>query len=387
MECMDKMVTQTGSGMRRSRRGRVCVLLVFFALAALGLWQDLVAGATIYKWRDARGHLHFSDSPPQDVGARPLDGGNSRQRDNGGRRQVPPVQQRPAQPSIRDYPALPARPDNRKEPSDTLGEDRPGVFWKIEKDGRDPSYLLGTMHSSDPRVLGTVARVEKSLLACRTFVMESVMDTEAIIKIGSSLLLTDGGNLESLLGRKWYRRLVRAAAERGIPEPFLRQMKPWVAMSILSTPAFQNGQLLDLILYQKALTAGLDVRGLESTAEQLEVFEGLSMDDQLELLKMTIEQTPQMPLMLEELTRAYLEDDLEKIGRISTRFTQASAQELIQRFMNRLNAERNRRMFRRLARILEPGGVFVAVGALHLAGPQGLVARLRQAGFNLVPIH
>ena len=38
-----------------------------------------------------------------------------------------------------------------------------GLFWKIEKEGRKPSYLLGTMHVADPRVLKIKQRVEPYL--------------------------------------------------------------------------------------------------------------------------------------------------------------------------------------------------------------------------------
>ncbi len=370
-----------------------CLLLAALSLVLLLLGQPSFAGATIYKWRDAGGHLHFSDSPPQNVGARPLDeeetsGRNTKTPNiDTPRRHTPLPPGPPSYPDLRQIQPAPDVGQNQDYLPPPEPSGRPGIFWKIEIAGKDPSYLLGTMHSSDPRILETASRVASSLLSCRNFVMESVMDTAALMQIGSSLLITDGSDLQALLGETWYQRLVPAAAERGIPEPFLRRMKPWVAMSILSAPAFQSGQFLDLVLYQKALAAGIRVQGLETTAEQLQIFEGLSLEDQVELLKMTIEQVPRMPLMLEELTRAYLEDDLEKIGQVAARFTQSGDQGLVTRFMNRLNTQRNQRMYQRLSGILEQGGAFIAVGALHLAGPQGLVARLRQAGFSLTPLH
>jgi uncharacterized protein len=35
---------------------------------------------------------------------------------------------------------------------------------------------------------------------------------------------------------------------------------------------------------------------------------------------------------------------------------------------------------------LEQGGLFVAVGALHLPGQQGLVALFREAGFTVIAV-
>lgn len=44
---------------------------------------------------------------------------------------------------------------------------------------------------------------------------------------------------------------------------------------------------------------------------------------------------------------------------------------------------RNRTMMERAVPILAEGGAFIAVGALHLPGPQGLVALLRRAGYRV----
>jgi len=40
-----------------------------------------------------------------------------------------------------------------------------GIFWKIEKAGLQPSWLLGSMHVTDPRVLRCVASVHAQSLA------------------------------------------------------------------------------------------------------------------------------------------------------------------------------------------------------------------------------
>jgi uncharacterized protein YbaP (TraB family) len=43
-------------------------------------------------------------------------------------------------------------------------------------------------------------------------------------------------------------------------------------------------------------------------------------------------------------------------------------------------------MAKRLLALLQDGRVFVAVGALHLPGPRGLLAMLRQHGYDLEPM-
>jgi hypothetical protein len=55
----------------------------------------------------------------------------------------------------------------------------------------------------------------------------------------------------------------------------------------------------------------------------------------------------------------------------------------VERFMARLNDERNRRMVQRMIPYLEQGNSFIAVGALHLGGPQGILSLLKKHGYNL----
>jgi hypothetical protein len=55
-------------------------------------------------------------------------------------------------------------------------------------------------------------------------------------------------------------------------------------------------------------------------------------------------------------------------------------------FMSQGIDARNRRMVASLLPLLAEGTVFVAVGALHLPGESGLIAGLREAGFELSPL-
>jgi uncharacterized protein YbaP (TraB family) len=47
---------------------------------------------------------------------------------------------------------------------------------------------------------------------------------------------------------------------------------------------------------------------------------------------------------------------------------------------------RNKIMVERMSALLDSGGAFVAVGALHLVGKGGLIALLREAGYNVTAI-
>lgn len=55
-------------------------------------------------------------------------------------------------------------------------------------------------------------------------------------------------------------------------------------------------------------------------------------------------------------------------------------------FQQKLLVERNAKMRAAAEPLLEQGGVFIAIGALHLSGDKGLVALLQESGYTLTPI-
>ncbi len=62
-----------------------------------------------------------------------------------------------------------------------------------------------------------------------------------------------------------------------------------------------------------------------------------------------------------------------------------SAQEthLAQQFEKQFITMRNKRMVERMERHLKQGGAFVAVGALHLSGEEGVLRLLQKRGFTV----
>lgn len=55
-------------------------------------------------------------------------------------------------------------------------------------------------------------------------------------------------------------------------------------------------------------------------------------------------------------------------------------------FEQAMVVERNKTMLKNSKPILAEGNAFIAVGALHLPGPEGLVEQLRQNGYTVTPV-
>ncbi len=350
---------------RRRQAAGVAVLSTLVLLtAALTLLTTSVPAGEVYRWRDAAGVLHYSDTPP------------------GG-----PVEEVRSTKAAGDAPE-PALPESTlSEPAQAPQRISGGVFWRIDTPQRSPSFLLGTIHSADPRVTAIPPAVTQAFAQAPVFVMEMDLNVDSFLSLGASMMFTDGRDLELLLGRDDFRKVAAAVDQHGIPEQLLRRMKPWAVLALLSQPKPQSGAFMDMLLYQKATAAGKTVVGLESAQEQIAVFNQMAMADQLALLRSSLAQADQMAAMQERMITTYLTGDLEAIAALTQDFVGPDPSGLNRRFLRRLNDERNDRMLARMTPHIDSGGAFIAVGALHLTGERGLIRQLRARGYRLVPVN
>ena len=261
-----------------------------------------------------------------------------------------------------------------------------GLLWKIETPGARPSYLFGTIHVGDPRVIALPAPVGKALDGSDRFVMEALLDSESLAQMAKAMYFDDDRTLEQVIGKDLYAATRKALTARGIPDANVEKQKPWAVIMALSMPAPETGEFLDLVLETRAAKQGKPVAGLETMAEQIAVFNDLSMPDQVALLKEAVRTQPNLANDYGELIRAYLARDLRTLADVSDKHD-PEEDRLYRTVTERLLTQRNVRMQQRMAPFLKQGNAFIAVGAAHLAGEAGLLNLLDQAGYRVTPIY
>jgi uncharacterized protein YbaP (TraB family) len=267
------------------------------------------------------------------------------------------------------------------------------LLWKIE--GAKPSYVFGTIHLASKDVTTLAPATEKAVAAADALFTEIPMDMAA--QMQSAMKLLGGGRpLKEVLPADLYAR-AEAEVQRINPaltlQPF-EKMEVWalaVTIALLEEQLKNPGaQVLDAVLYAKAEAARKTVGGLETPEEQFAVFAKFSTEDQIAMLRATLDdmakarQAGRKPL--DEMRLAYLSGDLAKIDQVMNEWTASLDDDLEKRFLDALITQRNRHMAERMAAKLraEPDkSFFFAVGAAHLHGPDGVLALLEKAGLKL----
>ena len=259
------------------------------------------------------------------------------------------------------------------------------VLYQFSDDAGNKHYLLGTMHSADPRVLKLLDQLERPLSASGQLVMEMVPDGLAIATGAASMMLPSGKELRQLAGASLYKRVLAAATERGLSDAVLNRLKPWAAAVTISLPPVE-AEFLDQRIYQMALNNKLPVFGLETAAEQLAAFDSMSESMQIRMLREAVADYDQLDNQYESLVRAYLARDLVELKRLSREY-ESSDKTLGDWFEKNIIRDRNLLMADRLKKLLQRDTTFVAVGALHLAGETGLINSLKSAGYTVRPLY
>lgn len=274
------------------------------------------------------------------------------------------------------------------------------IFWKLEKPGMETSYLMGTMHVSDPRVLNMPAFAREAKASAKTIVVESdeVLDekkTMATMLMKPELtMFTDGRSLDTLLSKEDVQTLKDGLKERGVVYSAVSRMKPWMLMSIVGTPACElarkgaDNTFLDKQIALDAIAAGKTVKGLESLEEQANAINAIPLDLHLKSLVEAVRMGKKMDDVFFTMTELYLSQQigvlmplLKTIAPDGTENHEGYAE-----FDRLVVTKRNHLMADRAAKIVNEGSTFIAVGAAHLPGEEGLVELFRQQGFKVTPL-
>jgi uncharacterized protein YbaP (TraB family) len=268
----------------------------------------------------------------------------------------------------------------------SVGYKPPGLFWSISGDQGQVGYLLGTIHSEDPRVLEYTESFLEHLRGSQVFAMELVPDLPTLNALTYYMRLPEGEDLASLIGESRYQAVAAALKAYSVPAGQVARMKPWAAMMTLSVPPPRTGLFMDFSLSLRASGNGLQVVGLETLEQQLAFLENMSRDQQIMLLDHAVAEFGQVAAVHLAMVNTYLENDLGQLQAMTTEQMLGLDEATRKYFMEQGIDARNHRMLESLLPHFDKGKVFVAVGALHLPGPQGLVALLRSQGYLLQPL-
>jgi uncharacterized protein YbaP (TraB family) len=273
------------------------------------------------------------------------------------------------------------------------------LLWRIEKSGIPPSTLFGTVHLTDDRVNALTPAITSALAASSSMALEvdnlsQASVARAIGNVRDLLMYHGGPSLLSNLTPEEIRLAETTVAKIGIAPEALRAVRPWVVTMTLALSDCERRRSasglkpLDMRLAEMARLRGLPVTGLETIEDQIRAMARVPEDDQITVLKASLKLYDLTDDLIETTVRLYLARNIGTIWPLQAALWRQAgySMEPFLSFQRELVTKRNITMRDAAVPLLDKGGVFIAVGALHLPGDEGLVKLLRHAGFSVTPV-
>jgi uncharacterized protein YbaP (TraB family) len=261
-----------------------------------------------------------------------------------------------------------------------------GRLFRIERAGLPASYVFGTVHSNDPRVTALLPPVYGALERSRTAAFETLLLDADVTAFVAAARYEDGRTLGDHLDADTLARL-RDALGSVVDEPTLASTKPWGALLLLAQGPDGGAPTLDERLRIEAKKRRLALASLELPDEQVASLDAIPLESQLALLRWALATRERRRADLEATTLAWLRGDLAKLRSLALGSDADRAMAAHFRALYRhLITNRNVLMAHRLHLPLARGRVFVAVGALHLEGREGLLALIARQGYRVTRV-
>ena len=285
--------------------------------------------------------------------------------------------QTPALPEEATTPVLVPVPEQAQEaePDKPVTQQRPLLWEMTEGENGSKTYILGTIHIGFEAADQLPKEVWERFDAAKVFVMETDL-TAAQADTLERAVQPQGGSLKAQLGKEAWGKLDQMMG--GMAAQF-DKVKPWFVVSMLllkMIPPEQMTAPMDQVLHDRAKRQGKKLAYLETPQQQLDMLEkALSVEELREMVLEFEKQKGDLSRMME----AYEAGDEKTLERLS--FTDLREKP---EMYDMLFFDRNRAWIPQLVKFSKaPQDTFVAFGAGHLFGSEGVLSLLEAQGYVL----
>ena len=259
------------------------------------------------------------------------------------------------------------------------------LLYQISGNGLSkPSYLYGTIHMLPKEQFRLSNSLKRAFESCQALAMELDLNMSATEKISlaQQVLLPESKTLKDFMEAQDYLKLKIYCLDtlKWSESKFERssKLKPMFFSSILFQESMTQMASYEMEFNKMAKKKHKHILGLETVEYQLSLFDQLPMSTQIEMLKTDLQNNLSN---FDTLLNAYLNEDIQQLDSLMNEESSEYPE-----FNEILLYNRNKSWIGIMADQMQKESTFFAVGAGHLAGPQGVVALLRQQGFKVTAI-
>lgn len=244
-------------------------------------------------------------------------------------------------------------------------------------------WLLGSIHVGREDMYPLPQPMLQALADSPVLVVElniSSVNSSDMMKQASYPL---GQNLKQDLPPKLYQEVINQSRKYHLPELMIRRFRPWMVALLLESLSLTSMGLdpqLGIDYYFLNLAEDKRIIELETLDEQMNVFQTLSLEEQIAYLSSTLRQDKLRRKILDIMVRAWIEGDTQTVSRLYSPRNMKANPQLYQNLLD----NRNQNMSVKIEEFLRQGeNHLVIVGLAHYSGPDSIIAILQTRGWDI----
>lgn len=268
------------------------------------------------------------------------------------------------------------------------GPDDNSLLWEVRGKGiKQPAYIFGTIHlipESDYLMTEATVKAFKQCSAVAFEIdLEKMSDMSAMLPLLMKAFMRDGVTLRELVSPEDYQLIKGQLDQMGIPMMLVERVKPMFLSALMGDGGGMEAvgmKSYEIELLEMARKDGKTVHGLETAAYQMSMFDSIPYQAQADMLVQSMKMGTQEDDALTRMIELYKSQDLYGLQAMIEQESGMGP------YTELLLDRRNINWIPVIERLMREASVFVAVGAGHLAGENGVLALLRKAGYQVKPV-
>lgn len=276
----------------------------------------------------------------------------------------------------------------KTEVKNELNSDGNSLLWKIEGDGiKKASYLFGTMHLIQKEYFYFPASLQKIIKKSDLIFFEvDIKELSNAIKAVDLVTLKEGAFQDYFSEKQmdtvysWAKKSLYLNKE--LFDQTFSKYKPFVVVQAAMQMNFMGKtESFEININELALKNKIQSKGLEKLEDQMAIFDALSKVEQAQMVMEGIRNQEEDLAELNNMQRLYKE---QKVDSLYSLLDQEGG--IFKDKEDQFLVKRNQNWIPQIENELKNGQVFIAVGAAHLGGKNGVIALLRSKGYKLTPV-
>jgi len=272
------------------------------------------------------------------------------------------------------------------------------LLWKISgKNLSKSSYILGTFHLKSGEYLDSIPGAITALQSCEQVVGEVNMSdmTGLQMQMLQAMKMPADTTYKVLysdedfqfVNEKVTELIGNGLEQLGMLKPAAIQLTVIARAYMKYYPNINPTNILDIRIQSEATKEQKPVFGLETVDDQIHVLFGIKdLQQQADALLCSMKNLDELMSLVPEIINDYDRGDLNKLYELM-RDTEICPSISSEEEADALNKDRNNAWMKKLPEIMKEKSSFIAVGALHLAGKDGLLNLLEKAGYSVEPVN